>query len=93
MRDVYIASFCHEGVLGGAIYLKEDKAIYRTNKATVDEKYRNLEMPYKDMTELKSGHCLFFPTVTVTLKEGAAYKFIVFFRKRFLRRVEELCDE
>lgn len=50
-------------------------------------------MPYEDMTELRSGRLLLFPTVTVMLKEGTAYRFIVFSRKRFMRRVGELRDK
>lgn len=90
MKDVFVASFCKNGVLGGALYLKSDKAIYRTNKITVDAKYRNLEMSYKDIVAIKTGHSLFFPTVTIVLKEESSYKFIVFARKRFLDRVNEL---
>lgn len=90
MKDAFAASFCQNGVLGGAIYLKADKAIYRTNKVTVDEKYRNLEIFYKDITEIKAGHILFFPTVTIVLKEKISYKFIVFARKSFFDRINEL---
>lgn len=90
MKDIFVASFVHNGVLGGAIYLKSDKAVYRTNKVTVDKKYRNLEILYADIIEIKPGHSLFFPTVTIVLKEGVSYKFIVFARKRFLNRMEKL---
>lgn len=90
MKDAFVASFIHNGVLGGAIYLKSDKAVYRTNKVTVDEKYRNLEMLYKNIVEIKTGYSLFFPTVTIVLKEEISYKFIVFARKKFLDRIDEL---
>lgn len=90
VKDVFVASFCQNGVLGGAIYLKSDKAIYRTNKATADKKCRNLEMFYRDMAEIQTGHLLFFPTVAIRFKDETSHKFIVFARKKFLDRMDEL---
>ena len=90
MKDTFVASFFHNGVLGGALYLKLDKVIYRTNKVTVDAKYRNLEMPYREIVDIQSGHSLFFPIVTIVLNGKISYKFIVFARKKFLDRIDEL---
>ncbi|HIT33097.1 MAG TPA: hypothetical protein IAC31_00520 [Candidatus Faecousia intestinigallinarum] len=90
MKDAFAASFFHDGVLGGAIYLKPDKVIYKTNKVTVDEKYRDLEMLYQDIVKIRTGRSLLFPTVTIVLKEGVSYKFIVFEKKKFLDRMDEL---
>ena len=42
MRKIFMCSLCHNGVLGGALYLENDSLTYRTNKLTVDKKYRNL---------------------------------------------------
>lgn len=92
MRDVFIASFFHEGVLGGAIYLLGDKLLYRTNKLQVEEKYRSLEIPYSSIEDVKTGWALFFPTVTFSLKNGLSYRFIVFGRKKFLSRLDELIN-
>lgn len=90
MNDAFIASFCHNGVLGGAIYLEENKATYRTNKLTVDVQYRNLEMLYSDMTEISAGRAFLFPTVTILLKNTVSYIFIVFSQRKFLSRINEL---
>lgn len=90
MKDAFMASFFHAGVLGGAIYLQSDKVLYRTNKLQVEAKYRNLEMPYHKIEKVTRGRSLCFPTVTFTMKSGASYKFIVFHRKKFLSRLDEL---
>lgn len=90
MKDIYISSLCHKGILGGAIYLEKDKAVFRTNKLTVEEQYRNLQIPYDNIDAIQMGWLMFFPTVVVKLKAGVSYKFIVFSRRRFLNRIGEL---
>ena len=90
MKDAFMASLFHEGVLGGALYLRSDKALYRTEKTTVDPKYRYLEMPYNSIEQLETGWALFFPTVTFVMKNGISYKFVIFNRKRFLSRLDAL---
>ncbi|WP_130871277.1 hypothetical protein [Intestinimonas massiliensis (ex Afouda et al. 2020)] len=90
MKDAFMASFFHEGVLGGAIYLQSGKVLYRTNKLQVETKYRNLEMPYNSIEQIKTGRALCFPTVTLAMKNGSSYRFIIFNRKKFLSRLNEL---
>ena len=90
MKDAFMASLFHEGVLGGALYLQSDKAVYRTNKLQLEPKYRNLELPYNRISEVKTGWALCFPTVTLIMKSGSSYKFIVFRQKMFLSRLDAL---
>ena len=90
MKDMFITSFFHEGVLGGVIYLLADKALYRTNKLQVEVQYRSLEIPYGSIENISTGRALFFPTVTFALKSGISYRFIVFSRKKFLSLLEAL---
>lgn len=90
MNDVFAASFFHQGVLGGAIYLQSDRMLYRTNKLQVEEKYRRLALPYSGTERIQTGRALCFPTVTLVMKGGISYKFIVFHRKKFLSRLNEL---
>lgn len=87
MRNVFLASFFHEGVLGGAIYLQQDRIVYRTNKAQLEPTYRNLNIPYSSIEQIETGWSLCFPTVTLVMKGGASYKFIIFHRKKFLSRL------
>ncbi len=61
MKDLFVASFFHEGVLGGVIYLLEDKALYRTNKLQLEPKYRSLDIPYGSIENVGTGLALFFP--------------------------------
>ena len=79
---VFICSLCHHGVLGGALYLDEQALTYKTNKLTVDKKFRNLVMPLEEITEI-SWRRILFPIVTVHLKNGEAYQFLLFNKSRF----------
>lgn len=90
MKDAFIASLFHEGVLGGAIYLKSDKVLYRTNKTQLERNYRNLEIPYYRIKRVETGWAFCFPTVTLVMKGGPSYKFIIFIRRRFLTRFHAL---
>ncbi|MBQ9119198.1 MAG: hypothetical protein IJY09_03955 [Lachnospiraceae bacterium] len=84
MKKYFIVSLCKEGVLGGGMLLDSEKATYKTGKVTVSEKYRNLEMRYEEMAEMVPGHTLFWPTVTIKMKNSEEYKFIVFARAKLL---------
>ncbi|MDF2543621.1 MAG: hypothetical protein K0S47_3339 [Herbinix sp.] len=90
MKELYIASFIHQGILGGALYLTDTMTVFRTNKLTVDKKYRNLQIKYADILGCIGGWLICFPSVTITMKDGMAYKFVVFARKKYLNRIEEL---
>ncbi|MGN8895350.1 hypothetical protein [Flavonifractor sp. HCP28S3_F3] len=90
MKDAFMASFFHEGVLGGALYLQSDKALYRTEKPTIEPKYRYLEIPYNGIERLETGLTLLLPTVTFIMKSGVSYKFAIFNRKKFLSRLNAL---
>ena len=36
MKKSFMCSLCHNGILGGALYLDENSVTYKTNKLTVD---------------------------------------------------------
>lgn len=55
MKDVFLASLFHTGVLGGAIYLQQDRIVYRTNKAQIGPVYRNLNIPYSGIERIETG--------------------------------------
>lgn len=90
MKDVFLASLFHQGVLDGAIWLQSDRVLYRTNKLQVDAFYRRLKLPYDRIRAVGTGRALCFPTVTFTMEDGRAYRFIVFRRKAFLARLDAL---
>ena len=78
----FVCSLCRNGILGGALYLDSQSLIYKTNKLTVDPKYRNLVLPMQEITEL-SWKWVIFPVATVLMKNGEKYKFIIFNKPRF----------
>lgn len=86
---MFIASYIHMGILGGAIYLDGEKAAFRTNKLTVGPEIRNMQMPYADIASVESGKTPLFPTVTIRMRNGDTRKFLVFGRKRLLSRLKE----
>ncbi len=83
MRKYFVASLCRQGILGGGITADDEGFTYRTNKMTVSPSLRHISMKYTQIRELSKGWSLCFPTVTVNMKDGNSYKFIIFRRKLF----------
>ena len=84
----FICSLCRGGVLGGVLYLDSQSLIYRTNKLTVDQKYRNLVLPMQEIKEI-SWKWIVFPTATVHMMSGELYTFIIFNKSRFEKWFQE----
>ena len=78
----FLCSLCHNGILGGGLYLDRQSLTYRTNKLTVDKKYRNLVLPLEEIREITWKRIL-FPVATVHMKNGEQYTFLVFNQSRF----------
>lgn len=89
MKRYFIVSLCHEGVLGGGIVANDESITYRTNKVTVSQKYRNLEMKYSDIQGFSKKWVLFFPIYSINMKSGETYKFLVFNTGRFNKLLNE----
>ena len=89
MQQTFTASLCKNGILGGWIVIDADSVIYRTGKISIPEKYRNLEMSYRDIISVTEETFLLMPAVTFKMKNDEEYKFIVFSRKRFLEMLEQ----
>mgnify|MGYP003289486985 CR=1 FL=1 len=83
----FICSLCHKGILGGMLYLDKESVVYRTNKLTVNEKYRNLVLPRKDIAKITWKWII----ATFRLKDGEAYKIMIFNKGRFQKCYEEYC--
>lgn len=81
-------SLCHNGILGGGLYLDSQSLTYKTNKLTVDKKYRNLVLPMQEIKEI-SWKWIVFPIATVNMKNGELYKFIIFNKSRFAKWFQE----
>ena len=52
MKKTFMCSLCHNGILGGALYLDGSSVTYKTNKLTVDKTYRNLVLPLDEISKL-----------------------------------------
>jgi hypothetical protein len=88
----FMCSLCRGGILGGVLYLDSQSLIYRTNKLTVDQKYRNLVLPMHQIDEI-SWKWIIFPTATVHMKSGELYTFIVFNKSRFEKWFHEYSEQ
>ena len=88
MNKSFVCSLCHNGILGGALYLNETAVAYRTNKLTVDKAYRNIVLPLDEIAEL-TWKWIVFHVATFRMKSGAEYKFIIFNKRRFQKWFQE----
>ena len=75
---------CHNGIIGGALYLDENSATYKTNKLTVDKAYKNLVLPLDEIAEL-TWKWVVFPVATFRMKNGEEYRLMIFNKARFLK--------
>ncbi len=84
----FVCSLCHNGILGGMLYLDGSSLTYKTGKLTVDSKYRNLVLPLSNIKEI-SWQWMIFPVATVHMRIGEDYKFIIFNKPRFEKWFKE----
>lgn len=89
MKKSFMCSLCHNGILGGTLYLDEISVTYRTNKLTVDKAYRNLVLPLDQISEL-TWKWIVFPIATMRMTSGEKYKFIIFNKGRFNKYYTEV---
>jgi len=91
MKKYFIVSLIKNGILGGGITADSEAVTYHTGKVTVPDEYRRLEMKYKDISEAEPGWFCILPTVLIKMKNGAEYKFAVFFgRQRLINTLNEM---
>ena len=83
MKKSFICSLiCHNGIIGGALYLDENSATYKTNKLTVDKAYKNLVLPLDKIAELTWKRVV-FPIATFHMNNGEKHKILIFNKRRF----------
>ncbi len=61
---------------------------YRTQKLTVDKKYRNLVLPLSEISEI-TWKWILFPIATFHMKNGEKYTMIIFNKGRFSKYYQE----
>ena len=88
MNKTYVASLCYQGLLGGGLFLDDERVTYRTGKITVPQEIRNLALPFCRIRRVEKSKALFLPTVTITMEDGNAWKFLVFGRNGFLSNLD-----
>lgn len=88
MRKAFMCSLCHNGILGGGLYLDTQSVTYRTQKLTVNEKYRNLVLSLNEIKEV-TWKWIVFPVATFHMKNGEEYKMIIFNKARFIKYYRE----
>lgn len=84
MKHLFVCSLCHNGLLGGALYLEPQTLTYKTNKLTVDNAYRNLVLPLSDIDTVIWKQIV-FPIAVFRMKNGREYKIMIFNKARFCR--------
>lgn len=88
MRKSFMCSLCHKGILGGGLYLDSQAVTYKTQKLTVDKKYKNLVLPLSEIEEI-TWKWIIFPVATFHMKNGEEYKMIIFNKVRFNKYYRE----
>ena len=90
MKKSFMCSLiCHNGILGGGLYIDNNAITYKTNKLTVDRKYRNLVLSLNEIREL-TWKWIIFPIATFHMMSGENYKIIIFNKRRFKKYYAEV---
>lgn len=93
MGKMYVVSLCYSGgLLGGALYLDDERVTYRTTKLQVPPEIRNMPLPYCRIRRVEKSKALFLPTVTIEMEDGRERKFLVFGRNSFLANLKTAMD-
>ncbi|MBR2809661.1 MAG: hypothetical protein IKE33_05555 [Erysipelotrichaceae bacterium] len=83
MKEYFTCSLIKNGLLGGALIVEDKTITFKTNKLTVNKKYRLLELNRDDIVDLSWKQSV-FPTAVFKMKDGESYSFLIFNKKRFI---------
>ena len=86
--ESFVSSLCHNGILGGGLYLDNKSLTFKTQKLTVNEKYRNLILPLNEINQI-SWKWIVFPIATIQMKNKEKYKFIIFNKSLLVKYFQE----
>ena len=90
MKKSFICSLCHNGILGGGLYLDRQAVTYVCQKLTVDKKYKKLVLPLNEIKEV-SWKWFVFPMARFHMTDGEEYKILIFNKWRFEKWFQEYC--
>ena len=82
MKKYFAVSLVKNGILGGGIVVDSEAIAYHTGKVTIPQEYRHIVMKYENIRKVTNGGLFILPTVTVSMRTGEEYKFVVFFRRK-----------
>jgi len=88
MKNVFLCSLCHHGILGGYLVLDKDSITYKTNKLTVIEQLRNLRMPLNEIEKI-TWKWIVFPVATFHMINNEKVEIIIFNSRRFNKRYQQ----
>ena len=88
MKKVFMCSLCHNGLLGGGLYLDSNSITYKTNKLTVDKKYRNLVLPLSEIKEVTWKGII----ATIQMNNNEEYNIMIFNKNRFMKEYSSMID-
>ena len=88
MKNTFICSLCHNGLSGGGLYLDSKTITYKTNKLTVDKKYRNLVLPLSEIKEVTWKGII----ATIQMNNNEEYKIMIFNKNRFINEYASMID-
>ena len=94
MEKMYMASLCYGGgLLGGGLFLDDERVTFRSTKLQVPPDIRNMPLPYCRIRRVEKSKALFLPTVTIEMEDGRERKFLVFGRGGFLTNLKTAMDK
>ena len=82
IKSFICSIICPSGIIGGGLYISDTEIVYKTNKLTVDRKYKNLVIYKNQICEI-SWKWIIFPIATIRSINGEKYSFIIFNKKGF----------
>lgn len=90
MKKTFSCSLvCHNGIVGGALSIDNISITYKTNKLTVDRRYRELVLSLNDICDI-SWKWIVFPIAILHMKNGEQYTFMIFNKKGFNKYYNEV---
>lgn len=82
MKKVFMCSLCHNGIIGGGLYLDSQSVTYVCQKLTVDKRYKKLVLPLNEIKEV-SWKWIVFPIATFCMNNEEQHKILIFNKWRF----------
>lgn len=88
MKKIYAASLCKNGLLGGGLYIDDEKITFCTGKITVPSQLRNLELNFKDVVGIRKEKLFILPIAAIIMKNGEEWKFFILRLNKFMDVVQ-----